>query len=49
MILVKMVLQLLECLDEVSCRSSCLPEKKRICRFLLFQVQEMKAQRGEVI
>jgi len=25
------------------------PEKKRILTFLLFQVQEMKAQRGEVI
>lgn len=49
MILVKIVLQLLECLDKVSCRSSCLPEKKRIHMFLLFQVQEMKVQRGEVI
>lgn len=27
----------------------CFPEKKRILMFLLFQVQEMKAQRGEVI
>lgn len=49
MILVKMMLQLLECLDEISWRSSCLPEKKRIHVFLLFQVQEMKVQRGEVI
>lgn len=27
----------------------CFPEKKRILVFLLFQVQEMKVQRGEVI
>lgn len=49
MVLVKMMLQLLECLDKVSCRRSCFPEKKRIHMFLLFQVQEMKVQRGEVI